>query len=243
MRLDIAMPAVQRPLPFGLTLYSLCHHVLPEDNSRCRLVVNIDPVGPGTFAEMMAAIGGCFNWIEAHQPAGEPSLNRAVCWVWRRVQTPVFLHVEDDVEFLRPIDLQAMLACMEREKDLAYLAIPRRGFRPGDITSNKALKHTWEKDSGYHERTGQYAMSFGPGLMRTEFVKAAAALIQPTPDPEIQFHQHNLRLQTLASKWRYATWAKPDDPPAVRDTGRMVRLQCGWKKQVTEVDGTRWVKA
>jgi len=242
MCLTVTMAAVLRPEVLERTLDSLHHYVLGPWGGPTRLVLNVDPVGAGTPAEVVAVARQWFADVVVHHPE-RGSLNAAMAWLYVQPKDgDVFLHCEDDVEFQRPVDLAAMLDAMARVPDLAYLQFPRRGFRDGDITSDHNLAHEWAGIGyGFHWRTGKYAMSFGPGLVRSIFAEVAGPLITPTPDPEVQFHLKNEDLMAWTSRWRYGTWAQPGDERAVRDIGKPARAAGGWEKFVSE-HGTTWQK-
>jgi len=241
-RLDIAMPAVLRVSVLEQTLESLRWHVDVDTGWwGPRLFLHIDCVGPDTPAEVCTLARYYCDQCIARVNA-EPSLNKAMKWLWSQDLADIFLHCEDDVLFTRDLDLDPMFALMAAHPEMAYLAIPRRGFRPGDITSDHNLTHVPDAGGEFHWREGKYRLSFGPGLVRREFAQRAAELIQVNGvDPEIQFHFQNPELQAWTDGWKFATFAKVGDTRAVRDIGKSVRVAGGWVKTVAAT-GTTWTK-
>ena len=241
-RLDIAMPAVLRVSVLEQTLESLRWHVDVDTGWwGPRLFLHIDCVGPDTPAEVCTLARYYCDQCIARVNA-EPSLNKAMKWLWSQDLADIFLHCEDDVLFTRDFDLDPMFDVMAAHPKMAYLAIPRRGFRPGDITSDHNLTHVPDAGGEFHWREGKYRLSFGPGLVRREFAQRAAELIQVNGmDPEIQFHFQNPELQAWTDGWKFATFARAGDTRAVRDIGKSVRVAGGWVKTVAAT-GTTWTK-
>ena len=239
-RLDIAMPAVLRVSVLEQTLESF-HWYVDTWRRNLRLFLHIDCVGPDTPAEVCTLARYYCDQCIARVNA-EPSLNRAMKWLWSQDLADIFLHCEDDVLFTRDFDLDPMFDVMAAHPEMAYLAIPRRGFRPGDITSDHNLTHVPDAGGEFHWREGKYRLSFGPGLVRREFAQRAAELIQVNGvDPEIQFHFQNPELQAWTDGWKFATFARAGDTRAVRDIGKPVRVAGGWVKTVAAT-GTTWTK-
>jgi len=240
MRLDITMPAVLRPAILEQTLDSLLWHVRAGARE-LRLFLHIDEVGPGSLIEMRALAEDQVTQCITHVNT-EPSLNVAMKWLWSQDLEPIFLHCEDDVLFTCDIDLEPMFELMEAYPHMAYLAIPRRGFHEGDITSDHNLQHWLDVRGAFHWRAGKYRLSFGPGLVRREFAQRAAELIQCNAvDPEIQFHHRNAELQAWTDEWTFATFARVGDARAVRDIGKEGRSAGGWVKSV-QPTGTTWIR-
>ena len=238
--IDITMPAVLRASVLARTLKSFERYVHLGARDPV-LFLHIDCVGPSTPGEVHTVASGAFASCMSRVNS-EPTLNAAMKWLWSQDLGEVFLHCEDDAEFTRAIDLDAMFAIMAAHPDMAYLAIPRRDFWEGGNASDQNLEHRPDPSGQFHWRHGKYRVSFGPGLVRRTFAQRAAELIEINDvDPEIQFHAKNDTLQAWVEKWTYATFAKPGDGRAVRDIGRAVRNNGGWVKNVGP-RGTTWAK-
>lgn len=231
MALEVVVPAVCRPNVWYRSIKSFCRYV--ADPSEFVWYVNVDPVGDGTMKEMRAVAEDYGMKVWWHTP-DRPSLNAALKWLWQMPVGEVFLHLEDDVEFLRPVDLSAVRAEFDCHDRLAKLNIPRPGF-PKDshlvCETDQAGPIAW--------RSGGFRMNFGPGLVSSEFAGKAMRLLRMDLNPESQFHKWNDELVAWEAQWRYATYGKPEDGRAVHDIGRGARKKTGWRKGQDET-GMIW---
>lgn len=232
---EITIPAVRRDTILRATVQSMLSNLDGLLTRDLHVFCNIDPVGDSTIDEILSVFidNSLKHKVRSDQTFG--SLNYAVKWLWTQPREEIFLHIEDDVEFVRHVDLDDMMSIMRAHPKMAYLAISRR-----DLTGQEScrlLQHEYTND-GFCWRQGKYRMSFGPGLVRRDFARKAAELIKPHPDPEIQFHLSNEALQKWESQWKYATFGSIGDVKAVSDTGRVYRNN-RWKKVVTQL-GTTW---
>ncbi len=233
---EITIPAVRRATILRATVHSLLSNLDGLLDRDLQVFCNIDPVGDSAVNDMLSVFVDSFSDYKVKSDQTFGSLNYAMKWLWAQPQEDIFLHIEDDVEFVRHVDLDAMMSIMWAHPKMAYLQIPRRNFTGQE--SDRLLQHEYT-DDGFCWRQGKYRMSFGPGLVRRDFARRAAELIKPHPDPEIQFHLSNDALQAWESQWKYATFGSIGDTKAVSDTGRVYR-NGRWKKVVTE-QGTTWM--
>lgn len=232
---EITIPAVRRATVLRATVRSMLSNLDGLLTRDLQVFCNIDPVGDSPLNDVLSVFTDNFSNCITKSNQSFGSLNYAIKWLWAQPREEIFLHIEDDVEFVRHVNLDAMMAIMLTHPEMAYLQIPRSPLTGQE--SSHLIQHEYTND-GFCWRQGKYRMSFGPGLVRRDFARKAAELIKPHPDPEIQFHMKNEALQEWESQWEYATFGSIGDVKAVSDTGRVYRNN-RWKKVVTQL-GTTW---
>ena len=173
--IEVTVPATLRPEVWRRSLDSFARYV--ADPAGFSWYVHLALVGDGTPEEMMQ-VGVDFGIEVTWHSTGNGSLNDAMRTLWALPRGEVFLHIEDDVEFLGPVSLDAMLAQFAEIDRLAYLAFRRPGF-PLDAVG---LVET-EQDGAIAWRGGKYRMSFGPGLVSGQFARTAAPMIHAAGSP------------------------------------------------------------
>jgi hypothetical protein len=62
------------------------------------------------------------------------------------------------------------------------------------------------------------------------------------PEKQIQFPEKKEKLYNEIVGWRYGVWAKPGDPPLIKDIGRGWIEGAGWRKQGNRSFFVRWEK-
>lgn len=113
--LQITMTATLRPL-LDLTLSSLLRFA--RCSERMELVLNIDPaprssaMRPGDVLALAERHMEVAHW---HAPA-RASFSRAVRHVWTSSSSDVLFHVEDDWEFIAPIELDEPIAAIRDQR-------------------------------------------------------------------------------------------------------------------------------
>lgn len=242
--IDLVMPAVLRPAVIERSLTSLRRCIFTDPRG-VRLVINIDPVGDGTAEEVRAVCKRHFEdcLFLAPGPGERGSLNAALKRTWGASETPFVFYSEDDIEILRPVDLDAMLALMRERPRMAFLQLSQfdipaaNEFCEHEITQRRIGDHLLQ-------RFGKYKMSLQPCLMRGEYAKRCAELMRPVPDPEVQFHGGNDVLTAYVESWEYGTYAKAGEGYIVSDEGMRDRDKRAEPEGYTKVvlpTGTTWV--
>lgn len=149
---------------------------------------------------------------------------------WQRIRRirPIpryCLHLEADFVFLEPVDLAGMADLLDRQPDVAQVALKRQAVNqeelaaggivelsPDDFTERSDGRATWME----HRRW----WTTNPSLYRTELVHAADWPVGP--DSEGRFTHMLLRDPGL----RFAIWGAKFDPPRVEHIG--VRVGVGY---------------
>ena len=100
-KIDIAMTAVLRPSILAGTLTTIKEHVCKGDDSRFRLIINIDPIGEDVSPSKMIKVAEKNFSNVLYNVAEKPSFPLAVKWVWSKTTAPFVFHWEDDVDILK----------------------------------------------------------------------------------------------------------------------------------------------
>ena len=235
--IDITIPAVRRPEVLARCLDSLIVNVL-HDTSQFRLLINIDPVGPGTVDEVLAVCRARFDNLVYNAPEDAGSLNRALMWLWRTADSDLILYTEDDIEIIRPVDLADMMAVLRRREKCAFLQMPHVPLPTSTFAATKTLTQSYS-GGRFWLRGGPYKMALQPALLRWNFARCASLMLRDNPDPEIQFHRGNPTLGAFVDEWTFGTYGEPGDSIACSDIGGTQRGRGGYCKFVGEV-GTAW---
>jgi hypothetical protein len=241
--LDITMTAVRRPEILKRTLNSFFKNLYSMAYDKCRIIVNIDPIGDSIASFTMCDI------ISAYAPRYiislplESSFPRAFKWTWEQVTAPWVLHLEDDWELLEPVDLASMIDMMERHKNLASLRLP---FFDSTAKSMKNWNLQFPWNGEYFacpiELRQQAGFAGHPSLLRGEFVRNCVPLLDDTINPEKQFHSGNAPLVTEVLNWEYGVWGKPNSKKVLADIGSAWRTENKFQKAGSKAFFTQWEK-
>lgn len=237
--INVCITACIRPEIIEKTLSSFQRYFWKDMDIRA--IVNIDPVGVGFNQVTIADVVSKYfmdNTIRTPRIASFPN---AFKWTWLQTDTDYVLHLEDDWELLRDVDVDEMINILEGESDLALLRLPI--FHAG-------LEHmkNWNKffpwNGRYYECPEELKMEVGfcghPSLIKQEFVDRIAPYIDIRINPEKQFHHGPQKIMDEVAKWRYGVYAKPGDEPILRDIGRAWMVENGFQKSGNKAWFTHW---
>lgn len=242
---DIVMTATRRPEVLKETLNSFYRNFFAPVRDRCRLIINIDPVGENIPSCDIIDIASAYFTRNFIGLPSTPSFPRAFKWCWEKVEAPWVFHLEDDWGLLESVDITAMIAMMEKHQDLASLRLPK--FSSGEShMKNWNLFFPWNGEFfGCPDNLRQTAGFAGhPSLLRGDFVKKCAPLISEELNPEKQFHGDNDPLVYEVLKWRYGVWGQPNSNPLIKDLGEKWRVNNNFKKAggTNKAFFTQWEK-
>ena len=211
-KIDIAMTAVLRPTILSETLIKIKRHVCHGDESRFRLIINIDPVGEDVEPERLIKICKKNFSDVIYNVAKTPSFPHAVKWVWKQTTAPFVFHWEDDVNIMYDIDVDDMISILKKNKDLSTLRLYKA------VTPNKttfftfACKWTYHPDGFYVANDWKKQFGLNPILIKQEFVKEAVVRMVDDVNPEKQFRYSQKYMRPLIKKWKYGLYTKPGAP-------------------------------
>lgn len=241
--IDITMTATRRPELVFKTLHSFYEKCFRPIADRCRIIVNVDPVGHDIpSVEVLNIVSSFFRSYYIHMPL-EASFPRAFIWTWTKVEAPWVFHLEEDWELLQDIDIMDMITVLRRFPQLALLRLP---YNPSGPQSQKNWSHFYPWNGHYYECPYDRRVELGfcghPSLIRGSFVRGAVPYIYPDLNPEKQFHHGNEDLITHVAKHIYGNWGKPGDGPYVKDIGRKWMVEHGFAKKGNKAVFTQWEK-
>ena len=125
--IDVVTTAIRRPELLDLAYRSyfgggICN--LPN----LRIILNIDPISCGS-SDQMVAIAHKYATEVVIRNSDEANFATAVNWAWAQVESPFFLHLEDDWLIRRPVDFEEWLKCLEADPNALQAVLLRKRAR------------------------------------------------------------------------------------------------------------------
>ena len=198
-----------------------------------RVVANIDPVFGGATEH-----AACVDILRARFPDATifepetPGFAAAVRRVWAATTGDLVFHMEDDwqalrdvgPDALRPFDdargMQVSLHTAERNWDLA---------RKGPLHRRRDYIHLFGLKLPRFTSFPKFSTS--PSVLRGDFARRCAALMDPAFDPEKQFYSGlNAALEAYVGGFENYIYS-PDGKPVIIDLGRPWAASHGIRKQ------------
>jgi hypothetical protein len=240
-KIDITMTAVLRPKILAKTLNSIVTNVV-DDIDRFRLIINIDPVGQDIKPSRVIDIAKSYFKDVVWNVPGSPSFPLAVKWVWSQATAPYIFHWEDDVLILRKIDVNDMIAILNKYERLSSLRLYRGAVPKKKTIHTFACRWKYNADGFYLANDWKKQFGLNPILIKKEFIDQALPRMRDDTNPEKQFRFSQAYMRKVIKNWQYGLYAKPGD-------GRMVDGRQGqvWKNRMnfSKPEGatfTKWVK-
>ena len=246
-RVLVTFCACQRLDIIYRTVSSMMEHLLWRAESE--MIVNVDPIGhEADTATKILKILEQFIPVLHSREALQPHFGAAMHHLWG-VASQVFpeydyvFNLEDDWEMVYDVDIRDMVKILEEEPDLALLRLPQ--FRSTENDMKNWDKHfPW--NGKYFECPDDIKRGLGycghPSLIKMEYVKACAPHMDPTNNPEKQFHGGNQPLLDEVMKWRYGVFSQPNHPNYIQDLGRDWMVKNKFKKAGSKAFFTEWEK-
>jgi hypothetical protein len=245
--IDVTITATQRSTIFKKTVDSFFENMFDDYRDAghgLNLILNIDPVGNGG-SDFTPVLYGRFNEMLFNAPM-DASFPKAFKYVWSNVHSDAdfVFHLEDDWELLRNVNLMNLINILEKEDGLALLRLPAF-YAMGTTMKN------WNKwfpyNGDYYECPKELKTGLGfcghPSLIRAEFVRNTAELLDIDRNPEKQFHSRgNTPIMQEVLKWRYGVYGIPGSPPLVRDIGREWMVKNNFRKSGSKAHFINWEK-
>ncbi len=249
--LDYTMTATLRPTVLRETLDSFAQHLVGfrDKLTAKRLVVNVDPIGEAGVdpCHILRTCTHHFSHITSRCPT-VPDYPYAWKWTWTTTTEEFVFLMFDDFALRQPVDLDAMLAIMRKNPDLAVLRLPVAWhddrFKVGaDSARQWNVDFPWNGE--FFECPEEHRQGVGcagqPSLMRGEFARVTAQHLG-RGNPENQFHHGNGACVAEVLKWRYGVFAQPNQPPAIEDLGWPWKRKHGFVKDHNSLM-KGWVRA
>lgn len=241
-RIDITMTAVIRPDLLRRTLASFKENLFQD--WPCRLIINVDPVGgdPADANDVIDVARDFFPDMKCRIPK-TASFPDAFIWVLRQSTSRLVFHLEDDWEMATEVNLRSLLVLFDQYLDLALL---RLSGWPGEETKVKAWNKFVPWNGKFYEIPQNLKKAIGfsghPSLIRKVFLDDTVPFLNPSNNPEKQFHYNSSVLRRLL-KYRFGIYSWPGAPRLIRDTGERWRNASGWKKKGSKAFFTEWERA
>lgn len=231
MKADLCIVATRRPDLLVRMLDSFGRHVFPRIEID-RVFANVDPVF-GSAEDQTAAI----STIKDHFPEATifepetPGFCAAVIRLWQSTTADYVLHTEED--WHAPGDVGDFTAPFLDYPRLAQVQF-HMDFQQEPVGLRTKYKRRSKSLPFLKRRTRHIDTS--PGLMKGEFVRRCADLMNPLLDPERQFCGNlNRPLEKYAMGFDGYVHGGHGGERVLQDTGREWLRQRGIKKQI--VDG------
>jgi len=244
--IDVTMTACLRCAILEQTLGSFFKYLKGFKSLCPRLIINIDPVGPDNYTDVLGVCRQYFDKIVS-RVSDNCSFSYAFKWVWGQVEAPFVLHLEDDWVLTKNVSVTELLDTLEEEQDLMILRLAAFAAGP------KYMKN-WNKFFPYDgniyrcpsDLKGGLAFCGHPSVIKKSFIEFMAPLLDPTRNPEKQI-KHNAPkigkiLRPFLNKYEYGVYSKPDNDPLVIDIGRQWMIANGYSKKGSKAFFTEWEK-
>jgi hypothetical protein len=239
--LDLCIVAGRRPDLLRQTLESFSASVFSNFCIR-GVIVNIDPIFGARDDET-----GCVKCVISHFPQAEicipetPGFAAAVKRLWSATKSDYVFHLEDDWIALTAVDEEIL-------RPFSDPSVMQVSFHTAD--------QNWDiPRKGHLHRRNEYARLLGikiplfrtfpkfttsPSILRGDFARKAAALMDASLDPEKQFYSGvNPQLERLAAPHKNYIFS-PERVPVIRDKGREWRDSRNIRKVINNATST-WV--
>ena len=243
--IEILMTATRRPEIIERTLSSFKKNLF--NYVPAKVIINIDPVGPGTDDEVIAVVRKHFE-IKNILLASFPNFPYAFRRVWLMTESRFCFWLEDDWELTREVSLPEMIDLIDSTSYLASLRLPW-------VRTEKDYMKNWRYKFPYvqlnnisgafmcpEELKQEVGFCGHPSMLSGLFVKRCAKLLDVNLNPEKQFHHGNKELLEEVMKWKFGVFGKPNQPAVVQDIGRQWMVKNGYKKKGNKAFFQEWEK-
>lgn len=246
--INITMTAICRPKIIERTLKSFTEKMLyvENENIKYNVFVNVDPIGDidGDPNECVAIVKKYFPGAICHIPK-KSGFGRAFKDVWMKsAETPAdfTFHLEDDWELKKPVDFGNVIRIMRKYPHLLCLRL--NAFH-GTKYHSKQWNIFIPWNGVFYQVPNFYRGLLGfsghPTLIRQEFVKRVAPVLDPSKNPEKQIKGKNKDIKDLfQDPYMFGVYGKQSAGPVVFDIGSKWREKSKWKKAGSKAFFTKY---
>jgi hypothetical protein len=154
------------------------------------------------------------------------------------------LHLEDDWELQREVDLQQMFLLLYLYPGLSIL-------RLSAFPSATHIMKCWDKFISWNGTFFEVPMNLRgllgfcghPSLIRKEFIQHVLPHMDDTKNPEKQIKGGHPIIGPYILEHRFGVYQAPDSKAAIRDIGREWMTRKGYRKVGSKAWFTQWEKA
>jgi hypothetical protein len=160
--------------------------------------------------------------VQAHRHLGHGRAVRFAIDAAARMDVDWVFWSEDDIEYLRPVDVGAMIRVMEAHPDLKQLVVKRQAWFPAEVAAGGMIERfdpalfTEHSDNGSSWIEHRQFYSLQPHLVRRALLQAIRW--PPVPNSEHHFSRRLFRDPRVTS----GIWGRKADEPWVRHFGERV---------------------
>ena len=217
--IDVVVISTLRPKLLNLTLASFQKHFLNQFG-KYRIILNIDPVGEENFSqdEILELVNRYSdNVIDCTPKTG--NFSQAVRWAWSQVESPYFLHLEDDWFLKKKVLKDAVFEKFKLDEKLAGIRL--------NLSRNPSERPLYSD-----------GLSLNPSIFRTSVIQSLLGDFDIAKDPEKQFRNNeSLKMQN------FVYYGMPKESSYVVDTGKKWRKSLGLAKwDITSTD-VCWIQS
>lgn len=237
--LDLCIVSTRRPELLAVTLDSFSQRVfsrLPPE----RVFVNLDPIfgSEEDHAAVLSIVRQRFPDATVFEPE-TPGFGAAVKRLWLATKADYVFHLEDDWVSLQDLGDEVFQ--------------PFDDARVQQVSFHTADQNWDVREKGHIHAKREYFRPFGvklplyrtvpkfttsPSILKGNFARSAAALMNPAHDPEKQFYSAvNVELEKLARPFKNFIFS-PEGIPVIKDIGREWREAQGIRKVIMNATST-----
>ncbi len=230
--IDITCTATVRPDILDRTLYSFCNGFINRKADKYRFIMNVDPIGDTAYTQIdvVNVAKSYFDNVVINAP-NKSNFARAFIWTWTQTRAPWVIHLEDDWQLLRDVEIDEMFWLFGEYEKLAILRLPFT-----DAEQERAKQwNKWFPFNGHfmecpREMIGGLAYSGHPSLIRGDWLRQVLPLLHVDGCPEKQIKHHNPLMNMILMQWRYGVFQRPHEKKAIIDIGREWRIKNNFEK-------------
>lgn len=220
---DLCVTASRRPDLLALTLASFSERIF----SHCRparVFVNLDPIfgSEDDHAAVVALVHARFPEATIFEPE-TPGFGAAVKRLWSATKADYVFHMEDDWVANSDVTEEIFTSFENpRVQQVSFHRNENWDFRKkGYFHERKSYLKLFGIKLPFYRAVPQFTTS--PSILRGEFARSAAALMNPGHDPEKQFYSSvNMELERFVKPFRNYIYSQ-NGVPVIRDIG------CEWR--------------
>ncbi len=214
--IDVVLISTLRPDLLNLTLASFQKHFLDQFTD-IRIIINIDPVGESSSSqEELLKLVSTYSIDIIHRTPSKGNFSQAVRWAWSQVESPFFLHLEDDWFLKKKVLKGAILEQFGMDEKLAGIRLN--------------LSRNPKKQPLYSD-----GISLNPSVFKTSIIKSLLGDFDIDKDPEKQFRNHR-----LLNDYNFLYYGKKNEGSFVIDTGKKWRKANSFSKWGADEKTITW---
>lgn len=206
-RVDITMTAVIRPKMLAGTLRTIQKNII-KNQTGFRLIINIDPIGESKNPMKVVDIAKTFFSDVVYNIAKKPSFAKAVKWVWSQAEAPYVFHWEDDIDILRPIDIDDMISIHEKYPKLSSLRLYKHPTPKKKVIDTFGCRWIYKPEGFYMSKDWKKQFGLNPILIKKAFIDGALKCMVDNVNPEKQFRFSQPYMRQHIKNWQYGLYTK-----------------------------------